>query len=170
MSYSYSVDIQGARKGTFLRVAQLLEALHQAESINSTHGRTWIIFFLFTCWLCSSLEMFGHDICLVSALLAAAGAVLPVLLLLVVSRLLWEFRWSITRDRACKLPLPQGSMGWPLVGETFHWLFQVRLEYINIFYSDFGFCSLFYDLENTIMHFIFYCLFSQLESCTMSYM
>ncbi|KAF4094506.1 hypothetical protein G5714_024601 [Onychostoma macrolepis] len=49
--------------------------------------------------------MFGHDICLVSALLAAAGAVLPALLLLVVSRLLWEFRWSITRDRTCKLPL-----------------------------------------------------------------
>ncbi|XP_056623999.1 cytochrome P450 26B1 [Triplophysa dalaica] len=68
--------------------------------------------------------MFGHDFCLVSTVLTALGAVLPTLLLLVLSRLLWEFRWSITRDRACKLPLPQGSMGWPLVGESFHWLFQ----------------------------------------------
>jgi len=98
--------------------------------------------------------MFGHDICLVSSLLAAACAVLPVLLLLVVSRLLWEFRWSITRDRACKLPLPQGSMGWPLVGETFHWLFQVRLEYINTIPLRHWILYEFYDLANRIMHFI----------------
>ncbi|XP_073725399.1 cytochrome P450 26C1 [Misgurnus anguillicaudatus] len=68
--------------------------------------------------------MFGHDYCLVSTLLTAVGAIVPTLLLLVVTRLLWEFRWSITRDRACKLPLPKGSMGWPLIGESFHWLFQ----------------------------------------------
>lgn len=76
--------------------------------------------------------MFGHDFCLVSTVLTVVGAVLPTLLLLVVARLLWEFRWSITRDQACKLPLPQGSMGWPLVGESFHWLFQVKIENLGL--------------------------------------
>ncbi|MBN3304430.1 CP26C protein, partial [Amia calva] len=51
-------------------------------------------------------------------------SVLSVLLLLTATRQLWTLRWTMTRDRDSPLPLPKGSMGWPLFGETFHWLLQ----------------------------------------------
>uniref|UniRef100_UPI00398F27C8 cytochrome P450 26C1-like n=1 Tax=Pristiophorus japonicus TaxID=55135 RepID=UPI00398F27C8 len=75
-----------------------------------------------------------------SALATALTSLLSVLLLLAVSRQLWTLGWNVTRDRDNKLPLPKGSMGWPLLGETLHWMVQGsnfhasrREKYGNVF-------------------------------------
>ncbi|XP_061439676.1 cytochrome P450 26B1 isoform X2 [Rhineura floridana] len=77
---------------------------------------------------------------LVSALATFVACLVSVTLLLAVSQQLWQLRWAATRDKSCKLPIPKGSMGFPLVGETFHWLLQGscfqssrREKYGNVF-------------------------------------
>ncbi|XP_053314069.1 cytochrome P450 26B1 [Spea bombifrons] len=76
----------------------------------------------------------------VCALATLAACLLSVALLLAVSQQLWQLRWAATRDKSCKLPIPRGSMGFPLVGETFHWIAQGsgfqssrREKYGNVF-------------------------------------
>lgn len=62
---------------------------------------------------------------LLSALATLAACLVSMALLLAVSQQLWQLRWTATRDKNCKLPMPKGSMGFPIIGETCHWLFQV---------------------------------------------
>ncbi|TRY81783.1 hypothetical protein DNTS_007935 [Danionella cerebrum] len=61
---------------------------------------------------------------LVSALATLAACLVSMALLLAVSQQLWQLRWTATRDKSCKLPMPKGSMGFPIIGETCHWFFQ----------------------------------------------
>ncbi|KAL4660944.1 cytochrome P450 26B1 [Arapaima gigas] len=77
---------------------------------------------------------------LISALATVAACLLSMALLLAVSQRLWQLRWTATRDRSCKLPMPRGSMGFPIIGETCHWLIQGsgfhasrRQKYGNVF-------------------------------------
>lgn len=64
---------------------------------------------------------------LVSALATLAACLVSMALLLAVSQQLWQLRWTATRDKNCKLPMPKGSMGFPFIGETCHWLVQVSV-------------------------------------------
>ncbi|KAK3546520.1 hypothetical protein QTP70_026375, partial [Hemibagrus guttatus] len=77
---------------------------------------------------------------LVSALATLAACLASVALLIAVSQQLWQLRWTATRDKNCKLPMPKGSMGFPIIGETCHWLVQGagfhasrRQKYGNVF-------------------------------------
>ncbi|KAK6493413.1 cytochrome P450 26B1-like [Huso huso] len=77
---------------------------------------------------------------LVSVLATLTACLVSMALLLAVSQQLWQLRWTSTRDRNCKLPIPKGSMGFPIIGETCHWFFQGssfhssrRQKYGNVF-------------------------------------
>ena len=53
--------------------------------------------------------------------------ILLVGLLFLVLHLTWGYlTYTKSRDPACMAPLPPGNVGWPLVGETFSFLYTVR--------------------------------------------
>ncbi|KPP74584.1 cytochrome P450 26B1-like, partial [Scleropages formosus] len=76
--------------------------------------------------LAAAMLFQGFD--LISALATLAACLLSMALLLAVSQQLWQLRWTATRDKSCKLPMPKGSMGFPFIGETCHWLVQVSVS------------------------------------------
>ncbi|KAK2862827.1 hypothetical protein Q5P01_002360 [Channa striata] len=71
-----------------------------------------------------SITMLFDSFDIVSALATLAACLVSMALLLAVSQQLWQLRWTATRDKNCKLPMPKGSMGFPFIGETCHWLLQ----------------------------------------------
>ncbi|XP_032808017.1 cytochrome P450 26B1-like [Petromyzon marinus] len=60
----------------------------------------------------------------VSAASTVTACLASLVLLVTVVQQLWRLRWSAGRDKSSALPLPKGSMGFPVVGETFHWMVQ----------------------------------------------
>ena len=70
-----------------------------------------------------------------SVLATAVACLVSLVLLLAVAQHLWLLRWTATRDRAFQLPLPKGSMGLPILGETLHWMVQVRKQYVTMHFK-----------------------------------
>ena len=68
--------------------------------------------------------------------------VVPCVMLLAARRLWYEYL-ILGKDHSVDLPLPDGGMGWPVIGETISFALQVRSAFISV-----NFCYVSVHLRN----------------------
>ncbi|KAK3764169.1 hypothetical protein RRG08_044098 [Elysia crispata] len=75
-----------------------------------------------------SIALAATESSLVTSVLATLACALLTVFL---STVFWRWHFENSRDSFSSLPLPPGSFGWPLIGETLHYVLRGMTEYTN---------------------------------------